>query len=88
MDTNNVYRFPEIGLGLTLWDGEFEGRWATWLRWTDREGRLIATGEEQRRRAEQEATRAQQEAARAEQEKARADRLAAQLRAAGIEPEI
>lgn len=95
MKANTLYRFPEIGLGLTLWDGEFEGRWATWLRWTDHEGRLIATGEEQRMRAEQEAARAEQEkaraeqeAARAEQEKARAERLATQLRAAGIEPEI
>ncbi len=67
MESATIYRFPEIGLGLTLWEGEFEGRSATWLRWTDLDGRLIATGDEQRRRA---------------------DRLAAQLRAAGIEPEI
>ena len=72
--------FPEIGLGLMLWEGEFEGRTTIWLRWTDLDGNLIATGDEQRVRAEQ-------EAARAEQEKSRADRLAAQLRAAGIEPE-
>lgn len=25
METATIYRFPEIGLGLTLWDGEFEG---------------------------------------------------------------
>ena len=81
MEPATIYRFPEIGLGLTLWEGEFEGRSATWLRWTDLEGRLIATGDEQRIRAEQERTRA-------EQERARADRLAAQLRAAGIEPEL
>lgn len=79
LDTGDTYRFPEIGLGLTLWEGEFEGRRATWLRWTDLDGNLIPTGNEQRVRAEQ-------EAARAEQEKARAERLAAQLRAAGIEP--
>ncbi len=74
LDQRSTYRFPEIGLGLMLWEGEFEGRRAQWLRWTDLEGRLIATGDEQR--------------ARAEQEKARAERLIAQLRAAGIEPEI
>lgn len=77
---SDSYRFPEIGLGLTLWEGEFEKRQAQWLRWTDLAGNLIATGEEQRVRAEQ-------EAARAEQEKARADRLAALLREAGIEPD-
>ena len=76
----DTWSFPEIGLGLTLWDGEFEDRKTEWLRWTDLDGNLIATGDEQRVRAEQ-------EAARAEQEKSRADCLAAQLRAAGIEPE-
>lgn len=65
--------FPEIGLGLTLWDGEFENRNAQWLRWTDLDGNLIATGDDQRERADE--------------EKTRADRLAAQLRAAGIEPD-
>ncbi len=81
LEQRAAYRFPEIGLGLTLWEGEFEGRHAHWLRWTDLAGSLIATGNEQRIRAEQ-------EKARAEQEKARAERLIAQLRAAGIEPEL
>ena len=77
----NTLRFPEIGLGLTIWEGEFEGRTAHWLRWTDLDGVLIPTGNEQRMRAEQ-------AAARAAEEKARAERLAAQLRAAGIEPDL
>lgn len=80
-------RFPEIGLCLSLWDGEFEGRRALWLRWADLDGTLIPTGDEQRVRAERERARAEREKARAEQEKARADRFAAQLRAAGIEPD-
>jgi hypothetical protein len=25
--------FPEVGLGLTLWQGEFENVGGTWLRW-------------------------------------------------------
>lgn len=54
----------EIGLGLTLWKGLFEGTSATWLRWCDEQGNLIATGEE---RAEQEKTRAEQEKIRADQ---------------------
>ena len=44
-----------------------------WLRWIDREGRLIPTGAEQ---AEQ-----------AEQERQRAERLAARLRELGVEPD-
>lgn len=87
LTSSEAYRFPEIGLGLTLWEGDFERRSAKWLRWTDLTGNLIPTGDEQRVRAEQAAARAEQEKARAEQEKARADRLAAMLRAAGIEPD-
>lgn len=59
-----------IGLGLSLWEGTFEGLDATFLRWCDEDGAIIPTGEE-----------------RADQERARSDRLAAQLRAAGIEPD-
>ena len=66
--------FPELGLGMTLWEGEFEGVRSRWLRWTDAQGELIPTGkqraEQQQQRAEQEAaarqaaeTRVQQEAA-------------------------
>jgi Uma2 family endonuclease len=61
----------KIGLGLTLWEGVFEGKQEVWLRWCDVEGRLIPTGREQ-----------------AEQERERAERLAAQLRALGVEPEV
>jgi hypothetical protein len=55
--------FPEVGLGLKLWEGTFEGKQLPWLRWCDRDGKVIPTGAE------------------------RAERLAAQLRAAGLEPE-
>ena len=87
-----------VGLGLSLWQGEYEGTEALWLRWTDREGRLIPTGaesaEQERQRVEQERQRAEQEHQRAEQEHQRAteaerrvERLAARLRELGIEPE-
>ncbi len=60
-----------VGLGLSLWQGEYEDTEALWLRWTDREGRLIPTGaeaaEQERQRAEQERQRAEQERQRAEQ---------------------
>ncbi len=98
-------QLEEVGLGLTLWDGVFEGLHERWLRWCDLEGRLFPTGEEgrtqerqqaeqERQRAEQERQRAEQERQRAEQaeaealqERQRAERLAAQLRAMGIEPD-
>lgn len=55
---------PGMGLGLTLWEGEFQGLAATWLRWLDSEGELLLTGNE------------------------RAEKLAAQLSALGVEPEV
>jgi len=72
--------FPELRLGLTLWDGVFEAVRHRWLRWVDEHGALIPTGHEQRRRAEH-----------AEQllteQRRRAERLAALLRRSGIDPE-
>jgi Uma2 family endonuclease len=84
-------RLPDVGLSLTLWNGVFEGKRDRWLRWCDRNGNLIPTGAEralqEHKRAEQERKRAEQEHKRAEQERLRAERLAAQLRALGIDPE-
>jgi Uma2 family endonuclease len=74
----------QVNLGLTLWQGEFEGRQDTWLRWCDRQGEVLLTGDE---RAEQESQRAEQESQRAEQAHQRAERLAAILKAQGIDPD-
>ena len=38
-----------VGLGLKLWDGVFEDREDTWLRWCDEQGNVILTGEERAR---------------------------------------
>ena len=65
--------FPELRLGLTLWDGVFEAVRSRWLRWVDEHGVLIPTGREQRLRADE--------------EHRRAERLAALLRRSGIDPE-
>ena len=69
--------FPSLNLGLTLWDGTFESKSDTWLRWTDAHGVLIPTGKEradqEQQRAEQERQRADQEQQRAEQERQRAE---------------
>ena len=81
---------PGIGLGVTLWEGEYEDLSGTWLRWIDSEGNLLLTGkeraEQERQRAEQERQRAEQERQRAEQERQRAEALAAKLRELGIDP--
>jgi Uma2 family endonuclease len=74
---------PVLGLGLTLWRGWFENWDRVWLRWCDREGRVIPTGTE---RADQERERADQERERADQEHLRAEELAARLRALGVAP--
>jgi len=97
--------FQQLGLGLTLWEGSYEGSESTWLRWVDQDGQLLATGaesaelaqltaeeerrraEEERRRAEEERRRAEEERRRADDERQRADKLAAQLRALGVEPD-
>ncbi|MBI3926221.1 MAG: Uma2 family endonuclease [Armatimonadetes bacterium] len=46
---------PEVGLGLVLWEGEFEGLKAGWVRWCDENRAVLPTGQE---RAEQERERA------------------------------
>ena len=42
--------FPEVGLGLTLWEGTYEGHQQAWLRWCDKDGRVIPTGAERAER--------------------------------------
>ncbi|MBW4569308.1 MAG: Uma2 family endonuclease [Tolypothrix carrinoi HA7290-LM1] len=76
-DNNNRYAIAEMNLFLGTWQGERENRTGFWLRWWDEQGNLLLWGLE----------KAEQERQRAEQERQRAERLAAQLRAAGIEPE-
>jgi hypothetical protein len=84
--------FPSVGLGLTLWEGEYQG-WVSshWLRWCDERGQLIPTGHEladsARQRAEQERQRAEQAHQRAEQERQRRERAEAKLREMGIDPD-
>jgi Uma2 family endonuclease len=90
--------FPELALGLTLWPGVYEGVEATWVRWCDRDGNLVPTGEERARQAEAEADQAGERARQAEERARQAteeaerqrlanERLFAQLRALGGNPE-
>lgn len=89
--------FPIAELGLVEWDGEYEGKHAPWIRWTDGSGNLIPTGAEraaleskraeaEKQRADLEQNRADAEKNRADAEKRRADALAAKLKEMGIDP--
>jgi Uma2 family endonuclease len=81
----------QVGLGLTLWQGEFEGREDNWLRWCYQDGNVLPTGDEraeqERQLAEQERQRAEQERQRAEVAEQRAQLLSERLRAMGIDPD-
>jgi Uma2 family endonuclease len=74
----------DVGLGLTLWEGEFEGVSGQWLRWCDRTGAVIPTGAEAR---DAERQRSQQLSQERDAERERSQRLAARLRAMGIDPD-
>ncbi|MEC4988681.1 MAG: Uma2 family endonuclease [Oscillatoria sp. PMC 1068.18] len=74
----------QVELGVTLWEGEFEGRQDFWLRWCDRDGILLPTGDERAETAEQRAETAEQRAETAEQ---RAEILAQRLREMGVDPD-
>ncbi len=76
--------FPEVGLGLRIWQGRYEDHENTWIRWVDGEGQPIPSGSEG---ADSERQRADLERQRADSERQRADRLAEQLRQLGVEPE-
>lgn len=60
--------FEGVGLGVCLWDGEFEGVFATWLRWCDKAKNVIPTGAERALLAQQQAQLAQQQAQLAQQQ--------------------
>ncbi|MBM3226509.1 MAG: Uma2 family endonuclease [Candidatus Tectomicrobia bacterium] len=85
---------PEAGLGLGRWFGTFEGLTRQWLRCYDADGAWILTPyERERLRAEQARQDATQERLRtaqahqeAQQARQEAQRLAARLRAFGIDP--
>ena len=66
------------GMGLTLWEGQFEEDVTRlWLRWCDRDGRVIPTGAERADEAEERAGEAEE----------KAQKLAECLRAMGINPD-
>jgi Uma2 family endonuclease len=64
------YSLPKMGVELGIWQGVYKNVELPWLRWWDKQGNLLLTGEEQ---AEVEKQRAEAEKQRAEAEKQRAD---------------
>lgn len=77
-NAENRYFIPEMHLYLGVWQGTRENRTGYWLRWWDENENLLLWGFEL----------AEIEHQRAEKQLKRAEILAAQLRAAGIEPEV
>lgn len=68
---------PEMGLAIGREQGTYAGWSREWLYWYDAEGNRFASPEERAESAEQQL----------QQERQRAERLAARLRAAGIDPD-
>ncbi|MEH1937341.1 MAG: Uma2 family endonuclease [Nostoc sp.] len=75
-ETSEIW-LEQVGLGVTLWEGKFEDRQDTWLRWCYQDGTVLLTGDE----------RAEQERQRAEQAEQRTQLLADRLRALGVDPD-
>ncbi|MEH1885814.1 Uma2 family endonuclease [Nostoc sp.] len=74
----------QVGFGITLWEGEFEGRQDNWLRWCYQDGNVLSTGDERASQSEQRASQSEQRASEAEQ---RNQLLADRLRAMGVDPD-
>ncbi|MDQ2098294.1 MAG: Uma2 family endonuclease [Tychonema bourrellyi B0820] len=83
-DVNGRYWVAGVGLFLGVWQGTKTERTGYWLRWWDESGQMLLWGIEMLDKERQEIAIVQQQA---EQERDRSQKLAAQLRAAGIEPE-
>jgi Uma2 family endonuclease len=47
----------QVNLGLTFWEGRFEGTQRTWLRWCDEGGNILKTGDERAQTAEEKANK-------------------------------
>jgi len=88
----NHYPIQPLGVELGIWHGRYQNAELPWLRWWDSAGNLLLTGfetvEQERQIAEQERQIAEQERQRADRAQHQLDQLRAQLRSAGLEPEL
>jgi Uma2 family endonuclease len=91
------YFIKPLGVELGLWKGRFLNKTMPWLRWFDRQGRLLPYGRDEARqerwekelalrRAEQERQARERAEQVVDEQKMRIERLAEQLRALGVEP--
>ncbi|QTA79463.1 Putative restriction endonuclease type II, DUF820 [Desulfonema limicola] len=78
---------PRIGLGVKLWQGEYEGRNDLWLRWTDDKGNLIPTGFEASELERTRAAQAEEKAVQSEAKAAQAEEKAVQSEAKAVQAE-
>ncbi len=87
-----------LGLALVRWQGNYKGVEATWLRWATLPGGLLPTPQEDTQQAQQQVQQAQQQVQQAQQQaqqaqlqaqqaQQRAEKLAAHLRAMGVNPD-
>jgi Putative restriction endonuclease len=96
-DVAGRHWFAELGLFLGAWRGPKSGRNGYWLRWWDAQGQLLPWGVEQlqqaqqinqeRQRADAAQLKADEAQLKADEAQLKADRLAAILRAQGINPD-
>jgi Uma2 family endonuclease len=91
LQDGNPLWMPEIGLGIGYERGEYGGLMRDWLYWYTEDGRHYPTPAEQIQQGQTQLIQAQiqiiQAQTEAEQERQRSAKLAAKLRALGIDPE-
>ncbi|MBW4580433.1 MAG: Uma2 family endonuclease [Tildeniella nuda ZEHNDER 1965/U140] len=94
LPTNDRGHFPipQMGVELGIWHGHYINLELPWLRWWDDRGNLLLNGQEKAAladvRTEQAERQLEQAESQLEQERQRSERLAALLRAQGIEPDV
>ncbi|MEM8642833.1 MAG: Uma2 family endonuclease [Cyanobacteria bacterium P01_G01_bin.54] len=91
--TNNRghYTIAPLGVELGLWQGKYQNQQRQWLRWWDREGNLLLTGEERAAVAEERVTVVEEERDRATERAEKAERsqqdAVSRLAKMGLSPE-
>jgi Uma2 family endonuclease len=90
--TGQGFWFPELELGLGVWQGIYAEVEGLWLRWYNSAGNWVSTTNDRLlqecQRADRESHRADREQQRADREQQRAEMLAAKLRELGIDSEL
>jgi Uma2 family endonuclease len=77
-ETNTRLWIPELGIGLAIWQGTFEGMPQAWLRWCDATGMLLPTDTEAALEREAEAQQ-QRDQAESQRQQAESQRDQAEL---------